>query len=67
MDTMNEFEQELKVMVTIAEKCGATVARNQEGQIEDIFFTPHDLLRLADFLVNTTLENYEELKDSKAV
>lgn len=67
MDTMNEWQQEIDMMVVIAEKCGATVVRNKEGQIEDIFFTPHELLRMADFLVNTTMENYEELKDSQAV
>lgn len=65
--TMNDFEQELKVIVLLAENNGATVARNKEGQIEDIFFTPYDLLRYTDFIVNSTMENYNEIKDPQAV
>ena len=64
---MNDFEQELKVIVQLAENNGATVARNKEGQIEDIFFTPYDLLRYTDFIVNSTMENYNEIKDPQAV
>ena len=64
---MNEFEHEIKVIVQIAENSGATVARNQEGQIEDIFFTPFDLLRFCDFIVSSTMENYEEIKDTPSV
>ena len=65
--TMNDFEQELKVIVQLAENNGATVACNKEGQIEDIFFTPYDLLRYTDFIVNSTMENYNEIKDPQAV
>lgn len=64
---MSEFKNEIDVMVLIAEKNGATIARNKEGQVEDIFFTVFDLLRFADFLVTTTLENYDEIQDPKAV
>ena len=61
---MSDFDTEVKVLVQIAENCGATVARNKQGQIEDIFFTPYDLLRYADYIVNTTMENYHEIKDA---
>ena len=64
---MSEFKNEIDVMVRIAEKNGATIARNKDGLVEDIFFTVFDLLRFADFLVTTTLENYDEIQDPKAV
>ena len=68
MDTnMNEFDTEAKVIIQLAENAGATVARNKEGQVEDIFFTPFDLLRYTDFIINSTMENYHEIKDTKAV
>lgn len=60
--TMNDFETELKVIVQLAENNGATVARNKEGQVDDIFFTPYDLLRYTDYIVNSTMENYHEIK-----
>ena len=59
---MNEFETELKVIIQLAENNGATVARNKEGQVDDIFFTPYDLLRYTDYIVNSTMENYHEIK-----
>jgi len=66
MDTVNkvlqDLDTEVKVIVQIAENSGATVARNKEGQIEDIFFTPYDLLRFADFLITSTVENYNEIQ-----
>lgn len=65
--TLDDFANEVKVMVAIAEECGATVAKNKEGQIEDIFFTPFDLLRFCDFLVSSTLENYDEIQNTPAV
>ena len=60
--TMNDFETELKVIVQLAENNGATVARNKEGLVDDIFFTPYDLLRYTDYIVNSTMENYHEIK-----
>ena len=65
--TMNDFETELKVIIQLAENNGATVARNKDGQVDDIFFTPYDLLRYTDYIVSTTMENYDEIKDTKAV
>lgn len=59
MDTiMEEFENEVKVMKVIAEKVG--------GEFDgDVFtFDPFSLLRFADFLVQTTLDNYEEIQNS---
>ena len=60
--TMNDFETELKVIVQLAENNGATVTRNKEGLVDDIFFTPYDLLRYTDYIVNSTMENYHEIK-----
>lgn len=60
----HDITNEINVMVLIAEKSGATVARNKEGQIEDIFFTPFDLLRFCDFIISSTMENYEEIKNT---
>lgn len=66
-NTMNEFEHEIKVIVQIAENSGATTVRNEEGLIDSISFTSFDLLRFADFLVNSTMENYHEIKDAQTV
>lgn len=66
MDTMmNEFENEVKVMTTIAEKCGAVTQLDDEGKVYLYTFTPFELLRFADFLVSSTLDNYEELQNTK--
>lgn len=56
---MNEFENEVRVMKTIAEKVG--------GEFDgDVFtFDTFSLLRFADFLVSSTLDNYEELQNTK--
>lgn len=55
---VNEFDNEVKVMNLIAEKVG--------GEFDgDVFtFDTFSLLRFADFLVQTTLDNYEEIQNS---
>lgn len=57
-DIVNEFENEVKVMKVIAEKVG--------GEFDgDVFtFTTFSLLRFADFLVSSTLDNYEEIQNT---
>lgn len=64
---MSAFEQEIRVMTTVAEKCGGVTQLDEEGRVYLYTFTPYELLRFADFLVTSTLENYEELQDSKTV
>lgn len=62
MDTMmNEFENEVKVLKVIVEKVGGEI----DGEV--ITFDPFSLLRFADFLVSSTLDNYEELQNTKEV
>lgn len=56
---MDEFENEIRVMKLIVEKVGGEI----DGEV--ITFDPFSLLRFADFLVSSTLENYEELQNTK--
>lgn len=58
---MDEFENEVRVMKLIVEKVGGEI----DGEV--ITFDPFSLLRFADFLVSSTLENYEELQNTKEV
>jgi len=55
---MDEFENEVKTLKIIVEKTGGEI----DGEI--ITFTPFSLLRFADFLISTTLDNYEEIQNT---
>lgn len=58
---MEEFENEVKTLKIIVEKVGGEI----DGEV--ITFDPFSLLRFADFLVQTTLDNYEEIQNSPDV
>jgi hypothetical protein len=64
---VNEFDNEVKVMTLIAEKCGGVAQYDEEGNLYLYTFTPYELLRFADFLVSSTLDNYEEIQNSPEV
>ena len=64
---VSEFDNEVKVMTFIAEKCGAITQLDDDGKIYLYTFTPYELLRFADFLVSSTLDNYEEIQNSPDV
>lgn len=66
-EIMNEFENEVKVLLTIADKMGAEIIKSTDGKVHSIDFDPFSLLRFADFLVSSTLDNYEELQNTKEV
>lgn len=60
MDTiMEEFENEVKTLKIIVDKVGGEI----DGEV--ITFDTFSLLRFADFLIATTLDNYEELQNTK--
>lgn len=66
MDTiMDNFENELKVLLTIADKMGAEIIKDTGGKVHSIDFDPFSLLCFADFLISSTLENYEEIQNTK--
>lgn len=56
---MEEFENEVKTLKIIVEKTGGEI----DGEV--ITFDAFSLLRFADFLVSSTLDNYEELQNTK--
>lgn len=58
---MDDFENEVRVMKLIVEKVGGEI----DGEV--ITFDPFSLLRFADFLISSTLENYEEIQNTKEV
>lgn len=58
---MDEFENEIRVMKLIVEKVGGEI----DGEV--ITFDPFSLLRFADFLISSTLDNYEEIQNTKEV
>jgi hypothetical protein len=64
---VNELDQAIKTMTFIAEKCGGVTQYDEEGKVYLYTFTPYELLRFADFIVTSTLENHEELQDTKTV
>jgi hypothetical protein len=64
---MNEFQNEFEVMGVIAQKCGGNPLYDEDGKVYLYTFTPFELLRFADFLVTTTLDNYEEIQNTPKV
>lgn len=67
MATVEETVEAFNGMMVVAEKVGATIATNKKGEVEDIFFTPAQLMNFCDFWITYALDNYEEIQNTKEV
>ena len=67
MATIEETVEAFNGMMMVAEKVGATIATNKNGEVADIFFTPSQLMNFCDFWITYALDNYEEIQNSPDV